>query len=293
MFLKCSKCWLIFSLVSILLVVSISCNLPVQPAPPVEAFPADPPTSEAPQMGLDESESIEEQPAEEEMPPVEEPDICFEDVCFSYDDSIACNINGEVVPASDGEMWDNYPEYLSFTFDCYPLENTFHEPEIRIYPVAEYQVRVDFMESIVTDLNAVLDSRPPEPENVPFLPLWNAGSLFRNKFVYVDFKNGSGIRFLTQFGQAAWPINNQDMFYTFQGLTEGNAYYVTAVLPVANPILPEDGESAIPGGDQIAFSENFETYIDDIKNQIDGQSPENFTPNLLLLDEMIRSLRVH
>lgn len=45
--------------------------------------------------------------------------------------------------------------------------------------------------------------------------------------------DGGGIRYLTQFGQAAGLITNPELFYTFQGLTDDGAYYVAAVFPVA------------------------------------------------------------
>ena len=278
----------------VFIMVAVACNLPTTPEPSFEEVQENPPTAEvAAEPDTDEALPADEMPLTDEEAPDEGPDICFEAICFSYDESIACNVNGEIVPASDGEMWDNYPAYVKFSFDCYPLADTFHEPEIRIYPVADYEARVEMINEIVGDMDALLSSRPPEPENVPFLPMWNAAALFRSKISYVDFQNGSGVRFLTQFGQAAWPINNQDMFYTYQGLTEDGAYYVSAILPASNPILPANGDDAIPAGDQIAFSENFLTYIDDIRGQLNGQTPESFTPNLIFLDEMIGSLRVH
>ena len=281
-------------LLLVFVVVAMACNLPTTPEAQPEEAQQLPPTAEvAVEPDIDEDTPAEEPLTVEEDVPDEEPEICFEEICFSYDESIACNVNGEIVPASDGEMWDNYPAYVKFSFDCYPLTDTFHEPEIRIYPVADYEARVEMVNDVVNEMDALLSSRPPEPDSVPFLPLWNAAALFRSRISYVDFQNGSGIRFLTQFGQAAWPINNQDMFYTYQGLTEDGAYYVSAILPAANPILFANGDDAIPDDDQIAFSENFMTYIDDIRGQLNGQAPESFTPNLIFLDEMIGSLRVH
>ena len=36
---------------------------------------------------------------------------------------------------------------------------------------------------------------------------------------YLDFKNGTGVRYLTQFDQGILPINNYELVYTYQGLT--------------------------------------------------------------------------
>ncbi|MEO8354588.1 MAG: hypothetical protein ABI621_01610 [Chloroflexota bacterium] len=35
----------------------------------------------------------------------------------------------------------------------------------------------------------------------------------------INFQNGRGIRFLTQYAQYPAPINNHELFYHFQGLT--------------------------------------------------------------------------
>ena len=279
-------------LIFILIMTTLACNMPTQSAPPAPEVPPEPATLPVPLEQEAEPENVTEAEPPEQ-PSAEEPDVCFEDVCLSFDESIACQVNGEIVPASDGEMWDNYPEYIKFTFDCYPLANTFHEAEIRIYPVNDYRARSDVIGSIVDDMNFLQDNRPPDPERIPFLPMWNAASMFKSKVQYLDFQNGSGVRFLTQFGQAAWPINNNDMFYTFQGMTADDQYYIAAILPASNPVLPDNGDDAVPGGDHMAFSENFENYVRDIKVQLDEQPDDSFTPGLCMLDEMIRSLRVH
>ena len=98
------------------------------------------------------------------------------------------------------------------------------------------------------------------------------------------------MRFLTQYGQAANPINNHDLFYTFQGLTHDSRYYVVAILPASNPILPADG-STIPGDDYGAFADDFANYVTDIEMQLSAQAASSFAPDLVLLDEMIQSLK--
>ena len=286
---RLSLTWFIIS--SIFLMVFGACALPFASTPvaPVIVEPTYPPTQASiPAAGLDQTTPAKDQPTDA----VETPDICHDDICFSYDDSIACNVTGETIPASDGEMWDNYPQHVQFTFDCYPLSGTFHNPVLRVYPIADYRARFDHIGEMLLEISSLLETKPADPQSIPFLPVWNAAALFRSNVDYIDFENGRGVRFLTQFGQAAWPINNLDMFYTFQGVTNDGFYYVTSVLPASNPILPMNGDT-IPGGDHMAFSENFQNYALDIKNQLNSQTPESFTPNLILLDEMIRSLRVH
>ena len=60
---------------------------------------------------------------------------------------------------------------------------------------------------------------------------------------YLDFKSGTGVRFLTQFNNGMAPVNNHDLIYTFQGLTSDGKYYIAAVLPVTHPDLPANSLS--------------------------------------------------
>ena len=112
--------------------------------------------------------------------------------------------------------------------------------------------------------------------------------MFQSNIAYLDFQNGSGIRYLTQFGQAAYPINNYSLFYTFQGLTSDERFYIAAILPVSNPVLPDPETIEM---DQ-AFYDAFPEYINDIELLLNEQTPESFLPNLVALDQLIQSLRI-
>ncbi|MDH3943872.1 MAG: hypothetical protein OEV06_07270, partial [Anaerolineae bacterium] len=115
--------------------------------------------------------------------------------------------------------------------------------------------------------------------------------LIQSNAIYVDFQNGAGIRYLTQHGQAYWPINSHDLFYTFQGLTTDGRFYISAILPVSHSQLQATGDD-IPGGDHAAFGENFLTYVVDIKSLLESQPDGSFAPSLELLDALITSLLV-
>ncbi|MDH5506537.1 MAG: hypothetical protein OEZ02_04890, partial [Anaerolineae bacterium] len=196
-----------------------------------------------------------------DVPPTDAPDISYEGVSFSYDEAIAQFVNVETIAAvTDGEgpSWAVAPEHYRFSFVDYALADRFHEARILIYPTAEFEAANPQAANVVAALKAVLQSKPTSTaENLPFLPIWNAGALIQTNLGYVDFPGGSGVRYLTQHGQAYWPINNHDLFYTFQGLTSDGQYYIAAILPVSNPVLQETGE-AIPGGDFQAFGDTFQ-----------------------------------
>ena len=137
-------------------------------------------------------------------------------------------------------------------------------------------------------LRTLLAERPETiTEPVPFLPPANANQLLWTRAMYLDFQTGTGIRYLTQHAQAVVPVNNQELIYTFQGLTNDEAYYLSAVFPVNHPDLPLNAGN-IPAD----FEETFDEYLAGIIEQLDEAEAASFTPDLALLDAFIQSIAV-
>ena len=287
---------------ALLFLSALACNAP-NDGPPALA-PTAPPTSVAQPTG-EASTAPTTQPAEEaattlpepttapEPTAVPPPDVAYEGISFSYDPSIAADVQGATMPAEDGAggwEWEIVPQHVVLNFDGYVLPDAFHNPAIIVYPADEFAAMSEIAAGTISDLRNLLQAKPPSPEHIPFLPVWNAAQFLQANVAYIDFQNGTGVRFLTQYGQAANPINNHDLFYTFQGLTHDSRYYVVAILPASNPILPADG-STIPGDDYGAFADDFANYVTDIEMQLSAQAASSFAPDLVLLDEMIQSLK--
>jgi hypothetical protein len=74
-------------------------------------------------------------------------------------------------------------------------------------------------------------------DQLPTVPFFNAAQVFASNVQPISFQNGSGIRFVTEYAQGFVSINNQDLFYHFQGFTDDGNYYMVAVLPVTSPVL--------------------------------------------------------
>jgi hypothetical protein len=112
----------------------------------------------------------------------------------------------------------------------------------------------------------------------------------------IDFKNGRGVRFLTQYAQYPAPINNHDLFYQFQGLTTDGKYYIVVVLPVTSSILAEDEKPGSPvpsGGVQIpAGGTPDQAYYDAVTKALDAMYEDSFNPSLFQLDALIQSITV-
>jgi len=219
--------------------------------------------------------------------------VDYEGVSFYLDPRIADGIMGEVIPASsEGEQayFAIYPETVQIKFAGYSLEDTFHDAQVNVYPVEAYADMNEAAREEIEGLRQVLanPSGLDSDDSLPFLPIWGAAQIMQAQFETVDFLNGSGIRFLTQYGQDVYPINNNSMFYTFQGLTDDEAYYVAAIFPASHPSLQ--------GAEELANSPNwadtFEAYLTTTELMLDIQDPGSFTPDLKVLDELIASMEI-
>ncbi len=78
------------------------------------------------------------------------------------------------------------------------------------------------------------------------------------------------------------------MFYTFQGLTGDGKWLVSAVMPVANPVLPDvETVFADPG-----FNDDYAGYLEDVKKTLSEQPDSSFQPDLSVLDAVFQSFKV-
>lgn len=227
------------------------------------------------------------QPVEAESP--SEPDIIYQGVSFSFDDSLADTVNAEII-AGEGdaasEFWST-PEHRQFTFINWILVDAFHTPAIRIYPVAEFKAVNSIAGEGLDELMTAISTQADE-ENLLIVDLFNAAQFIRSQVNYIQFQNGMGVRYISQYGQAASPIGWPNLFFTFQGFTDDGLYYISAILPVNHPSLPHPNNVTMDD----AFFDNFMTYADDMNQQLNGENPETFVPSLILIDEIIGSLSV-
>ena len=204
-------------------------------------------------------------------------------------DLLAGGVVSEAIPATTYMGGpDVIPEHVQYQFEGYALTDTFHKPRLYVYSVSEFVSGSDVGAGVINDLEQFLAERPATPASIPFLPIWTAGQMIRTQLEYVSFQNGEGVRFLTQYGQAAWPINNRDLFYTFQGITDDGETYVAAVLPVSHPTLPD----VAPEDLDEAFYENYRGYIRAVEQELSARKASTFTPDLSLVDGMIHSIEV-
>jgi len=278
-----------------LLFAALACNLPWESPPDTPETPLPTDTEEAAIV-----EPTPEEPIED---PTDEPYTCAPDMVpatalsveFCYpagvSSGISHRIEPEKLPSFEGEPWDFNPDTLFIDLLNYPVNGMYQDAQIIIYPIEDYIEIGPSVATTITELEILLIAQPPEPDFVPFLPVYNAAQMMQGNVKYLDFRNGYGVRFITQYGQAASPITNDTAVYHFMGLTEDGLYAISATFPINHDLFYPDILTE-PGEGWMAFAEGFDVYIQNMESELGMQYPESFIPNLRLLDEMMTSLLI-
>lgn len=241
--------------------------------------------------------TIEVQPTQVSGAPVSLDTISFV-IPTGIANSVQMEVVGAVPPSEGMPWWEIHPPYVKYPLQGYLLTNTFHDPIIYVYPADEFiQMSEGVGLGISTLKNIISSPEQTLPEELPFLPTFNADQVFYSNHQILEFQNGKGVRYLTQFDQAPFPINNHELFYTFQGITNDGKYYVSAVLPVHASFLVEYGSPEYPlPADGIPFDwdnyENTPAYIEAVKQKLNSTDSNSFTPSLSTLDTMIQSIAI-
>jgi hypothetical protein len=208
----------------------------------------------------------------------------------------------DVVTDQTGAPWDVAPAHLQLTLSGYSVEISSLVPQILVYPAQQYASLNPAAAESLKRLEAFLanPSATYNKDTLPRAPFFNAGQVLAEQAHLVHFSGGSGVRFVTQYGQDVSPINNSGLFYLFQGLTDGGKYYVVAVLPVNLPFLPADNDphstvptAGIPFPPSSASGSDFENYYQQIAGRIAGAPTGQFDPPLDQLDQLIESIAVN
>lgn len=265
------------SLVLALSVLACSIQLTDTPTPP-------PVTSEPPVV-------VTEPPQPTEPPQV--PNAICNELSLYLDPALASGYTCETIPEVT-DMMETYPQHTKLTLQGYLLSDKFFTPTITVYPLPRYvELMPDFIPGLVSSLQALIAGSPPAEGSLPFLPVFNAAQVFHAQYEAIPFASGDGIRYLTLFAQYTAPINNHDLFYTYQGMTNDGSYWISAILPINHPILPDNGDNP-PGGESWEdFSNSYETYLDDLTTQLNSQPVDGFTPSITLLDSLVNTITIN
>lgn len=255
-------------------------------------------------------------------------DVSYKGISFRFNPSLASQVEAKTVPPQPDledkqAKLEGIPvEHHAFTFVSSKHESTFWQfPEIDVFRLADYQnglngapIYSQGATESVRLLKTILSKQPkpwalkrllarqkyPDKNDMPLLVLLDAKQAFHARLKYIDFVNGKGVLFLTQYNIEGSLINNQGLAYVFQGLTNDNVHAVTAFFPVSAPFLPEDFDPA--SAKEYKPSKNFylllnesrqyQSYLKTVTPRLEQLPSEKFTPNLTLIEALISSLKI-
>ena len=219
-----------------------------------------------------------------------EPNFNYAGVSFYFNELLAENIVGGINPGYYDEQavfWST-PQHREYVFNGWVLSDGFHTPAIRIYPVADFIAINENVSNALAALEVALAADPLNGEELRVSDLFNAGQLYYSSLKGLRFQNGYGARWLSQYGQAYYPVGWPNLFYTYQGFTDDGLYYVSVIFPVHHPSLP-DTDTVTMDND---FYDNYPDYAAGVRAQLDAESDNSFMPSLVLLDQLVGSLLV-
>jgi len=299
----------------LLVVLSLACDMSVNIAPTNDVPTAaetpvmiDPPTT-TPEVFISLTQAIPATAVPSATPivqpsPVPNTLVTFGRLTLEIPASVASGASGIDMPAvtnEDAAYWERTPGHLQVSLnDYYVLQGKFHKPQIYVYPAMPYvEISTAAFESMHRLRNVMNLGASINPDQLPMVPFFNAAQLFASNIQTISFQNGSGIRFLTEYGQYPAPVNNHELIYHFQGFSSDGEYYIIAIFPITAPGLGEssDPESAVAIGG-VTYpkmgdsSDAWKAYYAAAANLLDATSPEVFTPSLSQLDALIQSMWV-
>jgi hypothetical protein len=183
---------------------------------------------------------------------------------------------------------DSKSEHVVFQFTNYPVRVP-RDARIMVFKASDYAA--DYSEEVIAALSAGQDTLQPLPDSL-------AQGEFYAQDQAIRFKNGRGVRYLTQVLIDFGPINNEGLFYYYQGITADGAYFVSAIFPVNADFLPANGlQDAVTPTDGVPFDWqgsylDFPPYLTAVTQKLNDTPDERYTPSLLTLDELIESIQV-
>ncbi len=213
--------WLLLALLLFLLVFSSACR---QPDPAATDTPSPEPSDSPAESGSTPTVAI----ASSATPL---PTVSYRGVEFAFDEQILgpLGATSHRLPAPHGSS-EVQPERLEISLNA---ENTTNGPVLYVFPVTQYEALSEDAAGEIAVLRGLMAERPAEVAgDLPFLPMVQAVASYHSDPTYLDFKNGSGISYLARVDHDHSLATDETFFYTFQGLTDDDQFYVATLIPL-------------------------------------------------------------
>lgn len=222
--------------------------------------------------------------------------VTFSGISFFLDPSLG-TAAGKNVPADAADSAPPpllMPGRYQFDLTGYPAQGSSRMAQLLVFPAAAFKGFNDAADQRLQKLAQLLKDKPAAvaaTDEVPQMSNLMQGQMIHAQIKYMDFQNGSGVRFVTQFSSDVRPVTNADLEYIFQGITADGKYVLAIVLPLAQSGLPAS-QDAVSADQLNALGPNFNKYVADTTAALDQADPSTYTPSLTLLDQMAASFTV-
>ena len=226
--------------------------------------------------------------------------VTFNGISFNIPVGLGGRTSNEVIQSQDSyaQLW---PSHTRSILGNYPLTDTVYQPQIQVFLTQDYAQMSPDAAAVIDDLRTTLQSQAwSATDPLPYLPLTRtAAQTFHTQENFLTFINGSGLRYVTLYSQAAFPVqklSQLELLYTFQGLSGDGKYYVSVTMPIrldyvtvsetdASP-FPEDG---IPFNWDNPDPAQYPEYLAQAVAMINH--PNNpINPSLEMLDALVQSI---
>ncbi|MCW3051594.1 MAG: uncharacterized protein JWN14_764 [Chthonomonadales bacterium] len=197
---------------------------------------------------------------------------------------------------------DEWPAHIEFKFPHYfdgslgkQLNPSSGEPPLlAVYPTADFAALQ--WDKELKGLKALLKKRSGGGEilaaakELPYLPVPEAAQMLHADAIYLSFKNGTGIRYITHYAQDVAPYTAGCFFYTYQGLTNDGKTYVSATFPLYTILYPKETPANF---DYKNFDKQEATYrAAGIRRLNAANLNTDFMPSIARFDRLIASIEI-
>ena len=275
------------------------CNAPLSQEQDIENLTATETIARSPTLAETRPATPSLQPAAGASPtislpaPAGEASLTQDGITLFYDPNLILDISGDIIPAAPepGPFVEAHPDYVTFSF----ILDSGALSVVRVQDYAALSASVgeelqSLKEMIAARLSQVQGCIPQPPLSAFYTTC--SHQQFNANLAYVNFQNGSGVRFVTVYAiQDGAPVSNERLAYVFQGFTDDGRYYVSAGFHITHKDLeefvaeiPQEVYADTSGEALRQYFEGYEAML----NAAHGR----YQPLLSRFDEMLGSLRI-
>ena len=223
--------------------------------------------------------------------------VSYGNVTFTFTATLSDHVLARTVFGAPRDpnipMFLNTSQRLEFTLNDFQYTATSRPMLLTVYKISDLEASDANYTPMVAAMRTLLAQHTPLAVGVSLstpitvIPVQNAGQAFHAQSRYFKFLNGTGVRFVTYYTQNPGPVDNQSLFYVYQGLTDDGLYYISALIPITTRSL-----GLLPTWQNPGDTATLNAYLTQVVQKVDTFGAKDFTPALDDLDAWIASIQV-